>query len=279
MDFSDLDKKMRTYEEAHDHCVLPGLWMIVRVDGRSFTKLTKIDMELDIPFAADFRDWMVAAATHVIENSGFRILYAHTHSDEASFLIHKDDVTFGRKLRKINTTFASGMTAAFNAAMTEAVYDSTGLWTFTSTFDCRVSQLPSPVLVEDYFRWRQQDAHRNALNSWAYWALRGAVGTCPTRGPYTPDMSGEAAQRMLDGEGDGFKNELLFQYGINYNDTPLWHRRGVALYWVDIAHEGLNPVTGKTVQTTRRRVQRDLEVPSGDTYGIYLYDRMGQPRL
>ena len=279
MDFSDLDQKMRTYEEAHDHCVLPGLWMIVRVDGRSFTKLTRSDMELGAPFDADFRDWMRDAAMWTIANSGFRILYAHTHSDEASFLVHKDDDTFGRKLRKINTTFASGMTAAFNAAMTKTVYDSIGLRTFHATFDCRVSQLPSPVLVEDYFRWRQQDAHRNALQSWAYWALRGAVGRLPEDSPYTKDMTGRAAQRVLNGQGDDFKNELLFQYGINYNDTPLWHRRGVAMFWKDIPHEGLNPITGETVQTTRRRVHYDLEVPTGDAYDVYLYDRMGAPQL
>ena len=35
-----------------------------------------------------------------------------------------------------------------------------------------ISQLPTVDLVVDYFRWRSEDAHRNALNSHCYWMLR-----------------------------------------------------------------------------------------------------------
>jgi tRNA(His) 5'-end guanylyltransferase len=41
MKFDDLDQKMRVFETAHDLCVLPGLYMVARLDGRSFTRLTK----------------------------------------------------------------------------------------------------------------------------------------------------------------------------------------------------------------------------------------------
>jgi len=40
------------------------------------------------------------------------------------------------------------------------------------SFDCRLSQLPGLELVVDYFRWRNEDAHRNALNAHCYWLLR-----------------------------------------------------------------------------------------------------------
>lgn len=33
MKFDDLDTKMRVYETAHDYCVLPGLYMVARLDG------------------------------------------------------------------------------------------------------------------------------------------------------------------------------------------------------------------------------------------------------
>jgi tRNA(His) guanylyltransferase len=32
--------------------------------------------------------------------------------------------------------------------------------------------LPNTELAVDYFRWRNEDAHRNALNSHCYWLLR-----------------------------------------------------------------------------------------------------------
>lgn len=41
MKFDDLDARMRVFETVHDQCVLPGIFMVARLDGRSFTKLTK----------------------------------------------------------------------------------------------------------------------------------------------------------------------------------------------------------------------------------------------
>jgi tRNA(His) 5'-end guanylyltransferase len=35
-----------------------------------------------------------------------------------------------------------------------------------AAFDCHISQLPNAGLVRDYFCWRNEDAHRNALNGW-----------------------------------------------------------------------------------------------------------------
>ena len=41
MKFDDLDKKMRVFETAADLCVLPSMFMVARLDGRIFTRLTK----------------------------------------------------------------------------------------------------------------------------------------------------------------------------------------------------------------------------------------------
>lgn len=34
MKFDELDEKMRVFETANDRCVLPGIHMIARLDGR-----------------------------------------------------------------------------------------------------------------------------------------------------------------------------------------------------------------------------------------------------
>jgi len=36
MKFDDLDARLRVYEMAHDHCALPGLYLVARLDGRGF---------------------------------------------------------------------------------------------------------------------------------------------------------------------------------------------------------------------------------------------------
>ena len=41
MKFDELDKKLRVYESLNDRFVLPGVSMVARLDGRSFTRLTK----------------------------------------------------------------------------------------------------------------------------------------------------------------------------------------------------------------------------------------------
>ena len=95
-------------------------------------------------------------------DAGFRIIYGYTESDEISLLFHPADNTFGRKVRKINTTLAGEASAAFSLALGQA-----------ATFDCRVVPLPNADRVADYFLWRQEDSHRNSLNAHCYWALRG----------------------------------------------------------------------------------------------------------
>ena len=41
MQFKILDEMMRVYETTHDYSVLPGIYIIARLDGRNFTRLTK----------------------------------------------------------------------------------------------------------------------------------------------------------------------------------------------------------------------------------------------
>ena len=50
MKFDELDQVMRVFETAHDYCVLPGVYIVARIDGRNFTRLTKELVELEAPF-------------------------------------------------------------------------------------------------------------------------------------------------------------------------------------------------------------------------------------
>ena len=66
MKFDELDSKMRVFETAHDHCVLPGLRIVARLDGRGFTRLTKEVHKFQAPFDDRFRDIMLATAEHLV---------------------------------------------------------------------------------------------------------------------------------------------------------------------------------------------------------------------
>lgn len=251
MKFDELDQRMRAFETAADYCVLPGIFMVARLDGRSFTRLTKETCQFEAPFDERLRDLMVATADSLM-NCGFRVQYAYTESDEISLLFEQDERLFGRKLRKYNSTLAGEASATFSLLLGKR-----------ATFDCRISQLPNASLVVDYFRWRNEDAVRNALNAYCYWTLR------------KDDLDERAATLRLQGLSVAQKNELLFQYGINFNEVPSWQKRGVGLYWEQYDKPARNPSTGEDVVARRRRIKRDFELPMKDEYSRFLEELIG----
>ena len=63
MKFDELDKEMRVYETAHDHRVLPGVYMIARIDGRNFTRLTKKIHKFELRLMKIFETMVSTTAT------------------------------------------------------------------------------------------------------------------------------------------------------------------------------------------------------------------------
>jgi tRNA(His) guanylyltransferase len=246
MTFDELDARMCVFETARDYCVLPGMYMVARLDGRSFTRLTREVHQFAAPFDERFRDLMVETTAHVMQ-CGFRILYGYTQSDEISLLVHRDEQIFGRKLRKYESILAGEASAKF--ALLLGAH---------AAFDCRISQLPNTEFVVDYFRWRSEDTHRNALNGHCYWLLR------------KEGKSATQATKALLHLSVAQKNELLFQAGINFNDVPLWHKRGVGLYWETYEKPAYNPKTGEPATAVRRRLQVDYELPMKDRYSAFI---------
>lgn len=242
MVFDEFDKKMRIYEQSLDQVILPEMYMVARLDGRSFTRLTKEVCKFEVPFDERFKDMMVNTAKGLMD-CGFRVLYAYTESDEISLLFSPEEDTFGRKTRKYNSTLAGEASAMFSMELGRK-----------ATFDCRMIQLPTIERVQDYFRWRQEDAHRNSLNAYCYWTLR------------KEGKSVHEATNMIKGKGAGYKNELLFSYGINYDQIVAWQKRGIGLWREKYEKDGYNPLTEKSIATIRNRIHVCEELPLGDSY-------------
>ncbi|MDR2940958.1 MAG: guanylyltransferase [Clostridiales bacterium] len=246
MKFDDLDKKMRVYETAQDYCIPPEIYMVARIDGRNFTRLTKEIYKFESPFDERFRDYMIETVKHLMD-CGFRVIYGYTESDEISLLFHFDEGSFGRKTRKLNSVLAGEASAKFSLLLG-------GI----GCFDCRIAELPNKRLVIDYFRWRNEDASRNALNAHCYWMMR-KQGETPT-----------AATKFLSSKSVAFKNEFLFKNGVNFNNLPNWQKRGVGLYWEEYENNGTNILSGEETTFIRRRVKVDLELPMKEKYEEFI---------
>lgn len=238
MKFEQLDRRMRVFETAHDHCVLPGMHMVARIDGRSFSQLTRVAEKLEAPYDVRFRDCMVATLEHLVTSCGFSVLLGYTQSDELSLLFRREEALFGRKLRKYLSVLAGEASAKFSLALGKL-----------GAFDARISQFPTGEDVVDYFRWRNEDAHRNALNGHSYWLLR------------RQGLDDHAATEKLKGVSVADRNELLFKAGINFNEIPAWERRGIAVRWASEEESGTDPRTGAVVTKVRRRAFVDYELP------------------
>lgn len=246
MKFDELDQKMRVYETSQDRCVLPNMYIVARIDGRSFTRLTKEVHKFEAPFDEKFRDLMVETVKHLM-NCGFNVIYGFTESDEISLLFHLNESAFSRKTRKYISILAGEASAKFSSLLGDI-----------GAFDCRLSELPNKQLVEDYFRWRNEDAHRNSLNAYCYWRLR------------QDNFSQNEATTKIKGMSIADKNELLFQYGVNFNELPNWQKRGIGFYWKESKKEGFNPKSNEKVLVDRRELFTDFELPMREDYNQFI---------
>lgn len=246
MNFDALDRRMRQYETWRDQKVLPETLMVARLDGRGFTQLTRERQQFEAPYDQRFRDLMAETVRHLMR-TGIDIVYGYSQSDEISLLFHPTDQSFGRKIRKLNSILAGEASARFSLSLGDV-----------ASFDCRICELPNPELVIDYFRWRQEDASRNALNSHCYWLLR------------RQGMDANKATASLRGASNMQKHDLLMFSGINFNDLPAWHKRGFALIRNVVGKEGVDPRDGSVVQTTRRVIEINYELPRGIEYDDYV---------
>jgi len=246
MRFEELDERLRIYEEANDRCIPPGFHVVARLDGRGFTRLTKELMDYEAPYDVRFRDAMTTTMERLME-SGFRILFAYAQSDEISLLFHPDDSSFDRKHRKWLSILSGEASATLSLQLGRQ-----------AVMDCRISELPDRKTTTDYFRWRMEDASRNCLNSHCYWLLR------------RQGQSAASATQALSGISTSAKHDLLFANGLNFNDLPLWQKRGYGVLWKDHPKQAVNPLTGAEVIALRRKLAPDFELPQGDDYSTLL---------
>jgi len=239
MNLDTLASRMRRQEIYQTQRALDGAWAILRVDGRGFSKLT--EARFAKPFDPTFHDLMVGAARTLMEE--LQAPLAYTQSDEISLVLPPSWDLFDRRVEKIVSIGAATATASFSIAHGAPVH-----------FDGRLWVGPSLAYVREYFLWREADASRCALSTAVYWTLRNAGHTA------------REAHRALDGAGVSEKNELLFAQGINFNELPVWQRRGVVLSWETYEKKGYNPVTDEEVLTERRRITADEDIPRSDAF-------------
>ncbi|RYX86842.1 guanylyltransferase [bacterium] len=251
MKFEELEGRFRELESLHVEKLSFEGWTIARLDGRGFTRLTKHSLELEKPFDVRFHEAMKATVAHLCD-CGFAVRLAYSQSDEISLLFELTERSFDGKKRKWLSVLAGEASAAFSLQLGQI-----------GAFDCRLIELPDAEIVSDYFRWRQSDAWRNALNAHCYWILR------------AQNLSPNTATKQLSGLSIERKEALLGENGIDLQALPLWQRRGFAVMWQEFEKVGFNPNTQSETRAVRKRLHFETELPDGDEFGLWLGGNLG----
>jgi len=199
---------------------LPETYIVIRVDGRGFTKFCKAhDFQKPTDDAAI--NLINRAAQHVMAPRYFgsgTITCAYGHSDEMSFILAKNTTVFERRLDKIMSLVVSTFSAAYVFHWPEYFPDKKLIE--PPTFDARWILYPSYTSIRDYISWRQADCHINNQYNYTFWCL-------VQNGNLTPQQ----AQAKLNGTFTADKNEILFtEFNINYNNLPDEHKKGSVIY-------------------------------------------------
>lgn len=243
----ELELRMRAFESFRSLHIQPGAWTIIRLDGRAFTRFTA--HRFAKPFDENFQDAMIEASIALLRD--FQGVYAYTFSDEISVVFSPNWEIFNGRVEKLVSVSAGLVSATFTRACGE-----------TAHFDSRIWQSEKCKEVIDYFRWRQSDTTRCALHGWCYWKLRLA------------GINEEEASQLLAGQDSDHQMNLLSHYGIDFDQIPLWQRRGVGIYWQCYEKPGYDSVKHEAVLAQRRKIKCQLNLPATNAYSEFLQEML-----
>ncbi|RAP49542.1 MAG: hypothetical protein BZ133_07625 [Methanosphaera sp. SHI613] len=233
---------MKSYEIFSNLKVIEDMPIIIRLDGRYFSRYTKA-LDFKKPFDQRLRDIFIEVSKDIVKE--FNARYIYTFSDEINILL--DVIPFNGRVEKINSVFASYATASFNKHLyqNKQLLEKSMESDMLASFDSRI--IMTHQHITSYFKWRQDEAWRNCINSYAQAVLNKTN---------TPKQTAELLYKLNKKE----VHDLLFEHGINIAHVPAWQRRGIAVYKEQYEVEGFNPIENKSTISYRNKIKVDMQL-------------------
>ena len=162
-----LEKRMKMYEELNKQFLLPNQYVLMRLDGKSFSSFTK--KYFNKPFDDEFTWLMQSTMEYLVDNISGAVA-GYTQSDEITILLTDKKTKgmegwFNYRVDKMCSLAASMASAYFNINFNEYYnYKFKNECSYPyPIFDCRVWQVPNEEEVKNVFLWRQRDCIRNSV--------------------------------------------------------------------------------------------------------------------
>jgi len=225
-----LGARMKRYEDSTNFKIIPRTPIMVRIDGKKFSNLTK-GLKLKKPYDDRFAYWMSETAMKVAsEMQGCVLGYAQ--SDEITFVIRTDQTDettpwFDNRVQKIVSVASSVATARFNQFLHTIPFNTHDVDRPVSMafFDCRVWPMPSMTEVVNNLIWRQRDCTKNSISSACYYEVSKHVDDSGNR------IGRGTARKLMHKLNQDERQELMFQKaGINWNNYQSEFKRGVVTF-------------------------------------------------
>ncbi len=232
---------LKEYEQFSQLKTIPNIPLILRIDGRYFSKYTK-KLHMKKPFDTRLRDIFIEVSKDLINE--FNPKYIYTFSDEINILL--EQVPFKGRVEKIDSVFSSYVTGSFmkHLFLNKNKFDIDISELNSVSFDCRIITTNN---LKEYFKWRQDESWRNCLNSYAQSILN-------------KENSSRQTAKILYKLNKSEIHDLLYENGINISQVPTWQKRGVAVYKIKEEKEGYNPKLKEKNISIRNKIYVDKEL-------------------
>lgn len=211
-----LGDRMKSYEEGTRYILSGRVPVIIRVDGKAFHTYLK-----SVPsFTSSVNEVMDRVAQALCENiQGAQVAYVQ--SDEVSVFVHgykseNSSSWFDNLLQKMCSVAASIASATFTMESWRIWFPRSDRMTASladiepAYFDARVFTLPEHEVC-NYFIWRQQDAVRNSVQTFARTLF---------------------SHKQVDGKNQLEMKEMCRAKGHEWDELSLELQRGRAVYRV-----------------------------------------------
>lgn len=161
-----LEKRMKMYEKLNKQFLLPNQYVLMRLDGKSFSSFTKKYFKK--PFDDEFT-WLTQSTMEYLVDNISGAVAGYTQSDEITILLTDKKTKgmegwFNYRVDKMCSLAASMASAYFNINFNEYYNKINNECSYPyPIFDCRVWQVPNEEEVKNVFLWRQRDCIRNSV--------------------------------------------------------------------------------------------------------------------
>jgi len=211
-------ERQKEYESAYDQTIIKRIPVIIRVDGKNFSKVTR---KLSRPYCHKMMRTMQETMLYVARDLG-GCVFAYTQSDEISFVLRNDqeldtEPWFGNRTQKLSSVVASMTTYHFNNLVNNSL-DPPRLCGMPC-FDARTFGVPDFNETINNLYFRQTDCRRNSIEGAARAEISKKVGS-------------KTARKMLHKKSIDEQLDILYDMcHIDYDQHyPVEYRHGSAAY-------------------------------------------------